>query len=70
MTFTEFVLGYFLDETDNLFYFTAASQLDVALPLRRFELQDAQEFMPCVPLTLVERISALFEANSFWPKTH
>ena len=38
LTFTDFVLTEFLDESDNLFYFTAASQDDV--PLRPKELYD------------------------------
>lgn len=38
VTFTDFVLAEFLDESDNLFYFTAASQDDV--PLRPKEVYD------------------------------
>jgi len=38
VAFTEFVLANFLDESDNLFYFTSATQKDV--PLRRKEMYD------------------------------
>lgn len=36
VTLTEFVLTHILDESDNLFYFTAASQTDLRLRPKEF----------------------------------
>lgn len=55
VTFTNFVLANFLDETDNLFYFTAATQKDV--PLRRKEMYD--NAMPSGNATMVHNLQQL-----------
>jgi hypothetical protein len=63
-TFTEFVLVNFIDRTDNLFYFTAASQKDV--PLRRKEMYD--NAMPSGNATMVHNLQrlAILTGRSEW----